>query len=192
MYTKAKIKQAIKSGTIEFLEDLPESQISVNSIDLRLNDDLSIVEHHYGEIIDPLAEYKLLRLPFQSHDYAKMYNVNRWLIEPGQLYLASTLESIKTENYIVCQIDGKSSLARLGLGVHITAGRGDVGFEGRWTLEITAQKPIFLYPGMLICQIYFFEVDGKVEQTYNKNGKYVAPKGVTPSKYFLNELNTLI
>jgi dCTP deaminase len=103
------------------------------------------------------------------------------VLEPGRLYLGSTNETTNTP-YHVPLVEGRSSLGRLGLFVHVSAGFGDVGFNGRWTLEIAALHPIKIYPGMEICQIYFNEVRTHPRQEYK--GKYQHAVEAVASKLY--------
>jgi dCTP deaminase len=89
-----------------------------------------------------------------------------WVLEPGQLYLAVTEEYTETHK-CVPYLEGKSSLARLGISIHQTAGKGDVGFCGYWTMEITVAIPVRVYPGMKIGQLIYNEVKGEVLKPYN-------------------------
>lgn len=91
-----------------------------------------------------------------------------YVLQPGVLYLGKTEEWTFTDKYVPC-LDGRSSIARLGIVVHICAGFGDIGFKGNWTLEITVSKPIRVYPGVEICQIYYQEAVG--DKIYYE-GKY--------------------
>jgi dCTP deaminase len=100
------------------------------------------------------------------------------ILHPGRLYLGSTVEWTETQG-LVPWIDGRSSIGRLGLGVHVTAGRGDSGFRGRWTLEITCVHPIRVKPGMRIAQISFFRTTGDLKPY---SGKYQNSDGVVPSR----------
>jgi dCTP deaminase len=94
------------------------------------------------------------------------------ILKPNKLYLGRTVEYTKTKN-LVPMLEGRSSVGRLGLFVHITAGFGDVGFEGYWTLEIFCVQPVKIYPGIEICQIYYHSLDGEyvnyVSNKYQKN-----------------------
>ena len=101
-----------------------------------------------------------------------------FLLEPGKLYLGRTLEYTKTKKFVP-MLEGRSSIGRLGMFVHITAGFGDVGFEGFWTLEIFVVQPLKIYPNVEICQIYFHTIDGDYNEY--KSGKYQANKGIQPS-----------
>lgn len=101
------------------------------------------------------------------------------VLYPGVLYLGSTMEWTESYN-CVPRIDGRSSIGRLGIGVHITAGFGDVQFKGRWTLEITAVHPVRIYPGLQICQISFENISPKHFGYQSK--KYQNQAGVIASK----------
>jgi len=100
------------------------------------------------------------------------------VLETGRLYLARTIEYTRTEN-CVPMLEGRSSIGRLGLFVHITAGFGDVGFSGYWTLEMYCVQPIRVYAGVEICQIFYHTIEGDFDR-YNSN-KYQNNCGVQPS-----------
>jgi dCTP deaminase len=97
---------------------------------------------------------------------------------PGILYLGSTVETTETIKYIP-MIEGKSSLARLGISIHATAGFGDIGFCGKWTLEISVIHPVIIYPFMKIAQIYFDSIEGPFELY---KGKYQHQGSAVPSQ----------
>lgn len=119
-------------------------------------------------------------VPFNSHPHdskqplpTKSYTIDPevgWVLNPGVSYLMHTAESVYTEKYVPI-LDGKSSIARLFIQVHMTAGFGDPGFDGQYTLEVTSQFPVRVYPGMGICQIRFHRIEGKVT-SYQKTGNY--------------------
>ena len=85
------------------------------------------------------------------------------VLEPGRLYLGRTLEYTKTDKYVP-MLEGRSSIGRLGLFIHVTAGFGDVGFSGYWTLEIFCIQPIRVYPFVEICQIYYHTIEGDYDK----------------------------
>jgi dCTP deaminase len=91
------------------------------------------------------------------------------LLETNKLYLGRTIEHTRTEK-VVPMLEGRSSVGRLGLFIHVTAGFGDVGFSGYWTLEIFCVQPIRIYPGVEICQIYYHDILGEYEKY--ETGKY--------------------
>ena len=107
------------------------------------------------------------------------------VLEPNRLYLGRTVERTETHN-LVPMIEGRSSIGRLGLFVHVTAGFGDVGFKGFWTLEMFAVQPVKIYPGVAICQIFYHQIDGAITE-YQSN-KYQNNTDIQPSLLY-KELN---
>lgn len=103
------------------------------------------------------------------------------LLEAGRLYLGRTIEYTETKDYVP-MLEGRSSIGRLGLFVHITAGFGDVGFKGFWTLEIFCVQPVKIYAGVQICQIFYHSIEGDYE-VYHSD-KYQNNRGVQPSMLF--------
>lgn len=104
-----------------------------------------------------------------------------YLLEPNRLYLGRTAEYTRTEG-LVPMLEGRSSVGRLGLFIHVTAGFGDVGFAGYWTLEMFCVQPIRIYAGVEICQIYYHLLEGDYE-AYS-SGKYQGNTGIQPSLLF--------
>ena len=102
-------------------------------------------------------------------------------LEPNELYLGRTLEYTTTKNFVP-MIEGRSSIGRLGIFIHITAGFGDVGFSGYWTLEIFCIKPIIIYPNVEIAQLYYHTIDGEYEEY--SSGKYQNNTDVQPSMLY--------
>jgi dCTP deaminase len=114
-----------------------------------------------------------------------------FILHPGEFVLGSTLERVAVPNDLVARVEGKSSLGRLGLLIHSTAGFIDAGFDGHVTLELAnvANLPITLYPGMKIGQISFMKMTSPAEKPYGsgaKGSKYQGQRGPTPSRYFEN------
>jgi dCTP deaminase len=107
------------------------------------------------------------------------------VLSPNQLYLARTVEMTETYD-LVPMIEGRSSIGRLGLFVHVTAGFGDVGFRGFWTLEMFAVQPVRIYAGVQICQIFYHQIAG--EYANYVSGKYQDNRDIQPSLLF-KELN---
>ena len=107
------------------------------------------------------------------------------VLEPNRLYLARTVEHTETHN-LVPMIEGRSSIGRLGLFVHVTAGFGDVGFKGFWTLEMFAVQPVKIYPGVEIAQIFYHQIDGPIEEYVSD--KYQNNSDIQPSLLY-KELN---
>ena len=102
-------------------------------------------------------------------------------IQPGTLYLGRTLEFTRTEN-LVPMLEGRSSVGRLGMFIHITAGFGDVGFAGYWTLEISCIQPIRIYAGVSICQIFYHTIQGEFDPY--RSGKYQNNADMQPSMLY--------
>ena len=122
-----------------------------------------------------LAIYDDLELDARKHNKITHFEIPEegYVLEPGQLYLGVTEEYTETHTHVPF-LEGKSSTGRLGIDIHATAGKGDVGFCGNWTLEISCKIPVRIYTGMPIGQLIYFPVDGEVEVKYNskKDAKY--------------------
>lgn len=160
--TDKKILESIDNGQI-VIEPFRRECLGTNSYDV-----------HLGKT---LAVYKNRELDAKKHneiDYVEI-GPEGFLIEPGTLYLGVTEEYTETHNSVPF-LEGKSSIGRLGIDIHATAGKGDVGFCNTWTLEISCVQPVRIYAGMPIGQLIYFMVEGEVINFYNKksNAKYVA------------------
>lgn len=122
-----------------------------------------------------LATYKDKTLDAKKHNEIDHFEIPEegYVLKPGQLYLGVTEEYTETHVHVPF-LEGKSSTGRLGIDIHATAGKGDVGFCGNWTLEISCKIPVRIYKGMPIGQLIYFPVDGEVEVKYNskKDAKY--------------------
>lgn len=155
-----------KLGKEIIIDPFHDSQLNPNSYNLRLHNDLLIYEE---SILDMKKENKTKTLTIPEEGL---------ILEPGRLYLGRTLEYTATDKYVP-MLEGRSSVGRLGLFVHVTAGFGDVGFQGYWTLEIHCIQPIRIYAGVEICQIYYHAIEG--DYLKYSSGKYQNNKGVQPS-----------
>lgn len=153
-------------GSDIIIEPYNENQLNPNSYNLRLHNELLVYDKPVLDMKVP-NPYHIITIPEDGIQ-----------LEPNRLYLGRTLEFTET-NTLVPMLEGRSSIGRLGLFVHITAGFGDVGFKGFWTLEILCAQPIRVYPGVEICQIFYHTVEGEYE-TYAK-GKYQNNTGIQPS-----------
>ena len=122
-----------------------------------------------------LATYKDKTLDAKKHNEINHFEIPEegFVLLPGELYLGVTEEYTETHVHVPF-LEGKSSTGRLGIDIHATAGKGDVGFCGNWTLEISCKIPVRIYKGMPIGQLIYFPVDGEVEVKYNskKDAKY--------------------
>ncbi len=107
-----------------------------------------------------------------------------YVLRPGVLYLGRTVERTKTDKFIP-MIDGRSSIGRLGIWIHVSAGFGDIGFDGTWTLEITAIEPVRIYPNVEIGQVCFHKPYGDIENLYR--GRYYKQEDATESRFYLGK-----
>jgi dCTP deaminase len=143
-----------------------ESRLNPNSYNLSLHNELLVYEEVVLDVKVP-NRYRRIEIPASG-----------LVLSPSQVYLARTVEHTETHN-LVPMIEGRSSLGRLGLFVHVTAGFGDAGFRGYWTLEMFAVQPIRIYPGIQICQIIYHTLQGEVQEYCS--GKYQNNKDIQPS-----------
>lgn len=171
-------------GTDIYISDFNESRLNPNSYNLRLHNELLV---YTDPVLDMKKDNPTKRLIIPEEGL---------VLEPGVLYLGRTVERTATKN-LVPMLEGRSSIGRLGLAIHITAGFGDVYFgvrEGEsmnvsnenqgatWTLEIVANQPIRIYPFVEVCQIYYHEIIGEYER-YN-SGKYQGQIDIQSSKLY--------
>lgn len=151
------------------IEPYSRSQLNSNSYNVKLHNKLLIYKESVLDMKKP-NEIKEIIIPKEGYK-----------LEPNQLYLGRTLEYTSTKKYVP-MIEGRSSIGRLGIFIHITAGFGDVGFSGYWTLEIFCIKPIIIYPNVEIAQLYYHTIDGNYEE-YN-SGKYQNNTDIQPSMLY--------
>ncbi len=156
-------------GTGINIEPYNESQLNPNSYNLRLHEDLLVYENNELDMKKPNPTVPLT-IPEEG-----------LLLETGKLYLGRTIEHTETSKYVP-MLEGRSSIGRLGLFIHVTAGFGDVGFNGFWTLEIFCIQPIRIYAGVEICQIFYHSIQGDYD-TY-QNGKYQNNEGIQASMLY--------
>lgn len=155
------ILQSIDQGAI-VIEPFKRACLGSNSYDVHLGAKLAVYE---DEIIDAKNHNKIRNFFIPAEGF---------VLEPGEFYLGVTQEYTETHRHVPF-LEGKSSVGRLGIDIHATAGKGDVGFCNHWTLEISVKKPVRVYAGMPIGQLIFFEVEGEVETLYSQkaNAKYM-------------------
>ncbi|EKR64172.1 MULTISPECIES: dCTP deaminase [Leptospira] len=146
-----------------------EKQLNPNSYNLRLHEELLVYTEPPLDMKKPNLTKKQI-IPESG-----------LLLKPGILYLGRTLEFTETHN-LVPMLEGRSSIGRLGMLVHVTAGFGDVGFKGFWTLEISVIQPLIVYPGVEVCQIFYHTLEGQI--TEYTSGKYQANQGIQPSMLY--------
>ncbi len=149
-----KILEEMKKGSI-VVKPFDIENMGGNSYDVHLS-------KYFAQYIDKTLDAK-------KHNKIKQFEIPKtgFVLKPGQLYLGSTEEYTESHKHVPF-LEGKSSTGRLGIDIHATAGKGDVGFCGYWTLEISSSKPVRIYPGMPIGQLIYYVVDGKVERVYSK------------------------
>jgi len=163
--------------------------LSGKEIASRIGDDIIIAPYDKNKLNpnsynlslhDELLVYDDLPLDMQKENKCKQLSTPKdgLLLEPGILYLGRTIEYTETHN-LVPMLEGRSSIGRLGLFIHVTAGFGDVGFKGFWTLEIFCIQPIKIYSGVEVCQIYYHTIEGEYDEY--SSGKYQNNNGIQPS-----------
>jgi len=178
------IKSEIASERIR-LEPLDLSMVQPSSIDVRIDRYFRLFDNHKYAVIDPAED---------QPDLTRMIEVDPvegFILHPGEFVLASTFEQITLPNDVAARLEGKSSLGRLGLLTHSTAGFIDPGFSGHVTLELSnmATLPIRLWPGMKIGQLCFFRLSSAAEKPYGSSeygSRYLGQRGPTASRSFQN------
>ena len=177
-----KIAEEVKAGRIH-ISDFDEKRLNPNSYNLRLADELLVYKTEYrgtniyGECI-AFNKGRVLDMKKENPYQTLTIQEDGLILEPNRLYLAHTMERTRTDCYVP-MLEGRSSVGRLGIFIHATAGFGDVGFDGYWTLELSCVQPVRIYPGVEICQIYYHTIDGDYEPY--RSGKYQGNHGVQPS-----------
>ena len=174
------IRESIASGRI-VIDPFEESYVQPSSVDLRVDRFFRVFENHLYPFIDPKSPQEdLTNLIEVDEDQA-------FILHPGEFVLGSTLERVALGEDIVARLEGKSSLGRIGLLIHSTAGFVDPGFDGYLTLELSnvATLPIAIYPGMRIGQISFYQLTTPADHPYGSDeagSKYQGQRGPTPSR----------
>jgi dCTP deaminase len=151
------------------IDPFNEANLNPNSYNLTLHDELMTYEE---VVLDMAKSNRVRRITIPPEGL---------VLGPNQLYLGRTVERTETHE-LVPMIEGRSSVGRLGLFVHVTAGFGDVGFCGYWTLEMFAVQPVRIYPGVPICQIFYHEIAGAI--TEYASDKYQHNHDIQPSLLF--------
>ncbi|MDG1188043.1 MAG: dCTP deaminase [Ilumatobacter sp.] len=184
------LREQLNAGRI-VIDPLDETLIQPSSIDVRISNLFRVFRNHTRGVIDVKQDLtdltELIEMPasLDGNDTAA------FMLHPGEFVLGSTLERVGVPGDLVGRVEGKSSLGRLGLMIHSTAGFIDAGFDGHITLELAnvASLPITLYPGMKIGQISFMEMTSPADKPYGQGAtgsKYQGQRGPTPSRYFEN------
>ena len=162
-----------KLGTDIIIEPFDAANINPNSCNLTLHNELLVYDTPILDMKVPNPTRSLI-IPEEG-----------LVLEPGVLYLGRTREYTETYNYVP-MLEGRSSIGRLGLFVHVCAGFGDVGFKGYWTLEIHCIQPIRVYAGVGICQIYYHAIQGDYDPYVS--GKYQNNSGIQPSLLYQDDV----
>jgi dCTP deaminase len=178
------IRRALEAGRIG-IEPFDSQDVQPSSVDLHVDRFFRTfhnARHPYIDVKKPMED--LTELVEVAGDEA-------FILHPGEFVLGSTSEYVSLPDDLVARLEGKSSLGRLGLLIHSTAGYVDPGFRGHLTLELSnvANLPITIYPGMKIGQISFFQLTSAAENPYGAGplrSKYQDQRGPTPSRYFEN------
>lgn len=196
IYTDKTILESIDAGVI-LIEPFVGANVGTNSVDLTLNPTMLVYKNainynNRGSNFVEVSENTYQNVGLTEGNFLDCREKNEtveikipeegYILLPGQLYIASTNEYTETHNAVPI-IEGKSSLGRLGLTVHITAGFGDVGFCGTWTLELAVKIPLKIYPNMKICQLSYHSITDKplVKYSDKSEAKYAGQNGATAS-----------
>ncbi len=184
------LREQLDAGRI-VIDPLDDSLVQPSSIDVRISNLFRVFRNHTRGVIDVKEDMQnlteLVEIPADEHGVGE----EPFMLHPGEFVLGSTLERIAVPDDLVGRVEGKSSLGRLGLLIHSTAGFIDAGFDGHITLELAnvASLPITLYPGMKIGQVSFMQMTSPADNPYGagaKGSKYQGQRGPTPSRYFEN------
>ena len=174
----------INKGSI-IIDPFDPACVQPSSIDVKVSNLFRVFRNHTAAVLDVKKDLTDLM------ELVEVPDGEAFLLHPGEFALGSTLERVAVPNNLVARVEGKSSLGRLGLVIHSTAGFIDAGFDGHVTLELAnlANLPITLYPGMKIGQISFIQMTSPAEKPYGSGAhgsKYQGQRGPTPSRYFEN------
>lgn len=159
------IARQVEQGNI-FIDPFDPKKVNPNSYNLSLHNELLVYQDGVLDMKKPNPT-SILTIPQEGFQ-----------LEPGRLYLGRTREFTSTSKFVP-MLEGRSSTGRLGLCIHVTAGFGDIGFAGYWTLEIHCIHPLMIYPGIDICQIYYHTIEGDFD--LYSSGKYQNNTGIQPS-----------
>ena len=178
------IREELTAGRI-VIDPLGDDAIQPSSVDLHVDRYFRVFRNDTTPYIDPRQ---------RQEDLTELVEVGEggaFILHPGEFVLGSTLERVALPDDLVARLEGKSSLGRLGLLIHSTAGFVDAGWDGHLTLELSnvANLPIALYPGMKIGQISFLRMTTAADHPYGSDvtgSKYQGQRGPTPSRYYLN------
>ena len=168
------IKEYLEEGKIVIDPLKDEQQIQPSSVDMRLGDEFKVFKEIRKPYIDPKDEEDIA----EYMESSTVPEGEAFIIHPNEFALATTQEYVKVPDDLVARVEGRSSMGRLGVTMHVTAGYVDPGFEGRITLEISniGAMPVALYPGQRVCQLVFETMTTPAELPYGhpkRNSKYM-------------------
>jgi dCTP deaminase len=180
IFSDRTIKELVAAGRI-IIDPYDQAMVQPSSVDLRCGSTFRVFENHRYSVIDPKAPQADLTSAVEGSEEEP------FILHPGEFVLGSTAEVLGLADDIVARLEGKSSLGRLGLLIHSTAGFIDPGFKGQVTLELSnvANLPIAIYPGMKIGQVSFYALSTPADNPYGSPGagsKYQGQSGPTPSR----------
>jgi dCTP deaminase len=178
------IRECLQSGQI-VIDPIGDDCIQPSSVDLHVDRYFRLFRNHTMRVIDVREDLEDLT------ELVDIAEGDSLILHPGEFVLGSTLERVRLPDDLVARLEGKSSLGRLGLLIHSTAGFVDAGWDGHLTLELSnvANLPITVYPGMKIGQISFLRMTTPADRPYGSEGlgsKYQGQRGPTQSRYFEN------
>ena len=178
------IRENLEAGRIA-IDPLEETAVQPSSVDVRLDHRFLVFRNHTRGLIDVKQDLSDLTEAVEASDEKP------FILHPGEFVLGSTLERIALPTDLVARLEGKSSLGRLGLLIHSTAGFIDAGWDGQITLELSnvASLPITLYPGMRVGQVSFMQMTSEADNPYGSGvigSKYQGQVGPRPSQYWKN------
>lgn len=162
----SRIKREMAKGNI-VITPFEDGHINPNSVNLTLSNELMVYDDH---VLDMAAQESAHKITIPEDGF---------LLRPDTLYLGRTNEYTETHGFVP-MIEGRSSIGRLGMFIHVTAGFGDVGFCGYWTLEIFVVQPLVIYPDVEVCQIYYHDIDMGADEY--KSDKYQHNHGIQTSQ----------
>ncbi|WXG45681.1 MAG: dCTP deaminase [Candidatus Atabeyarchaeum deiterrae] len=179
------IKKLLQTGDLVIEPLDPETQIQPSSVDLRLGDTFRLFKPSEKAYIDPINDRDLEKYT----EVIKVEEGKPFILHPFEFVLASTIERVKLPDYLVGRLEGRSSLGRIAVVIHATAGFVDSCFDGHLTLEMSnvGKLPVALYPGQRICQVVFEKLSSPSERPYghpDRESKYQHQQGPEPSRIY--------
>lgn len=173
------LRAAVKNGDL-VIDPFDDSMIQPSSVDLTVDNQFRVFNNSKYPYIDVRQEMEELT------SLVEVKPDEPFILHPGEFVLGSTYEKVSLANGLVARLEGKSSLGRLGLLIHSTAGFVDAGWSGYLTLELSnvANLPITIYPNMKIGQLCVFQMTSPADRPYSMTGKYQDQRGPTASKFY--------